>query len=294
MLNKMNLLKNGKLSLNLIKELSEKPEIFAPGNALFWNDPHISEQMLAAHLHPEWDAASRKHSIIDQSVEWLVKRLNVKGGEKILDLGCGPGLYCTRFYQNGLNVTGMDLSENSINYAVNQAKENNQSIEYINQNYLTMDFEDRFDIITLIYCDFGVLCDEDRDLLLKKIYRALKPGGTVVFDLFTKNNPKEIQESWSFQNGGFWNPNPHLLLSKVFHYPDDEIYLDQYIVITEDGNLKQYRIWEHYYSVETITPILEKAGFIVEEVWSDLTGTLYHEKSESIAIMAKKSLDKSE
>ncbi|WP_339219790.1 hypothetical protein [Paenibacillus sp. FSL H8-0332] len=37
----------------------------------FWNDGHISKQMLEAHLNPDWEAASRRHSDIDCSVKWL-------------------------------------------------------------------------------------------------------------------------------------------------------------------------------------------------------------------------------
>jgi len=39
--------------------LQEKPNPFTSGEPLFWDDPHISRQMLAAHLDPDIDAASR-------------------------------------------------------------------------------------------------------------------------------------------------------------------------------------------------------------------------------------------
>ena len=53
-------------------ELQQKPEPFAPGEHLFWNDPHISKQMLHAHLDPNIEAASRKPETIDRSVKWLI------------------------------------------------------------------------------------------------------------------------------------------------------------------------------------------------------------------------------
>lgn len=48
------------MNLDLLKRLQEKPDLFTPGEALFWDDPHISEQLLAAHLSPEHDLASRR------------------------------------------------------------------------------------------------------------------------------------------------------------------------------------------------------------------------------------------
>ncbi|NTU54630.1 MAG: hypothetical protein HGA79_00090 [Anaerolineales bacterium] len=41
-------------------ELQQKPEPFTPGEPLFWDDPHISKQMLDVHLNPNIEAASRK------------------------------------------------------------------------------------------------------------------------------------------------------------------------------------------------------------------------------------------
>ena len=63
------------LRLDLLRSLSEKPPLFAPGEPLFWDDPHISQGMLAAHLDPTTEAASRPPAEIDRIVGWLVDSL---------------------------------------------------------------------------------------------------------------------------------------------------------------------------------------------------------------------------
>ena len=55
-----------------------RPELYAPSSAPFWDDEHISKGMLATHLDPEWDAASRNHLFIDKSVEWISRILPPK------------------------------------------------------------------------------------------------------------------------------------------------------------------------------------------------------------------------
>ncbi len=45
----MNILEQNQLNLKALTELSQKPELFAPGETLFWNDPHISKGMLETH-----------------------------------------------------------------------------------------------------------------------------------------------------------------------------------------------------------------------------------------------------
>jgi len=82
-----------------------KPPFFKPGEARFWDDPHISKSMLEAHLDPDSDAASRKHATINKEVEHLVSSGWLKPGDRVLDLGCGPGLYASRLSEKGLRLT---------------------------------------------------------------------------------------------------------------------------------------------------------------------------------------------
>lgn len=49
--------------------------LWAQHESAFWDDPHIAKQVMAAHLHPDWDSASRPHSVISRSVDWLVDRV---------------------------------------------------------------------------------------------------------------------------------------------------------------------------------------------------------------------------
>jgi 2-polyprenyl-3-methyl-5-hydroxy-6-metoxy-1,4-benzoquinol methylase len=161
------------LDVNAIERVARRPSLFAPHDVPFWDDPYISQQMLVAHLDPTTDAASRRPDTIDRTVEWLVSALPLAPGQKVLDLGCGPGLYCTRLSQRGLAVTGMDISANSIAYARRQADENQLPVEYVCRDYLSLDAVDEFDAVLLIYYDFGVLSNEHRDDLLRRIRRAL-------------------------------------------------------------------------------------------------------------------------
>ncbi len=52
-----------------------KPPIYPKSKVEFWNDEYISEQMLKAHLDPEFDGASRKFYFIEKSVEWITEQI---------------------------------------------------------------------------------------------------------------------------------------------------------------------------------------------------------------------------
>ena len=85
----------------------------------------------------------------------------------------------------------------SIEYAVEQAKSNHKDIKYVYMNYLDIDYENEFDFVTLIYCEFGVLPTAERAKLLIKIRKALKKDGFLILDGFTENKiPKFFRDPY--------------------------------------------------------------------------------------------------
>ncbi|WP_218139175.1 class I SAM-dependent methyltransferase [Propionibacterium cyclohexanicum] len=73
--------------------------------------------MLIQHLDPIAPLASRAHGFIDQSAEWLIGALALHPGSRVLDLGCGPGLYAHRLARHGIQVLGIDVSQRSLDHA---------------------------------------------------------------------------------------------------------------------------------------------------------------------------------
>ena len=129
-----------------------KPPIYTKSMVEFWNDEYISEQMLKAHLDPEFDGASRKSDFIEKSVAWITEQIPPADYPLLLDIGCGPGIYAEMFTQKGYQVTGVDFSKRSIDYAQQSAFSKKLNISYMYQNYLEMDLSKSFDFCTMIYC----------------------------------------------------------------------------------------------------------------------------------------------
>lgn len=276
--------------LNKMFKYLRKPELYSESSSKFWDDEHISKGMLEAHLNPGLEAASRKHKFIDNSVEWITKVAPCEKYKEVLDLGCGPGLYTHRLAEIGYLVTGIDFSKRSIEYAKQKAKEKNLKIEYIYKNYMEIEYKDEFDLITLIYCDFAVLSNNQREILLQKIYCAMKSGGKFIFDVFTPNNYEGRTESntwYSNEGSGFWKSETYLCIQAHYIY-ENNIRLDQYVIIDKEENVSVYRLWDHYYTKNTIVEELKKAGFEKIEIYSDVTGKELDEKSKTLCIVVEK------
>lgn len=85
----------------------EKPSLYKKMEIPFWDDEHISLQMLKAHLNPEFNGASRKLDFINKSADWITRIVRPSEFNELLDIGCGPGIYAERFAQFGYSVTGI-------------------------------------------------------------------------------------------------------------------------------------------------------------------------------------------
>lgn len=241
---------------------TQKPKLYEKGSAVMWTDPYISQKVLQIHLHPEIDLGSRKHSTIKSTVEWVLSKTS-KQQMNILDLGCGPGLYTEIFARKGHKVTGVDFSENSINYAKQEAEKNGLDISYLHQNYLELDVPDSsFDLVTLIYTDLGVLNPDERNILLENIKKALKPDGIFIFDVLNdKDLDKKVSpKNWEVADGGFWRANPYLAISESILYENEKVVLSQH-VIAEDDRVEVYRFWTHFFSHKDISGMLSPYGF---------------------------------
>ena len=259
-----------------------------------WTDEHISRQLLEFHLNPKLDLASRLPESIDKTIDFILGFCH-KTPMEILDLGCGPGLYLERLAKAGHKTTGVDFSENSIAYAKKNAKEKNLSIQYECRNYLDLDYTNHFDLIMMIYTDFGVLVPEERKILLENIYRALKPNGLFVFDVVNDKNLDEKfkeHQTWSFENGSFWKPAPYLELKSGFHYPDDKVFLQQHTIVDKNNIINNYRFWTHYFNHEDITYILSPSKFIHTRFFENVLPGLSTWSGENITFYkTEKSID---
>lgn len=274
-----------------LREIFTRPAPFGVYTAPeLWADEHTSEKMLQYHLNPEIDLASRKHVFIERSAEWIAATFGVNTTTSIADFGCGPGLYTTALAERGARVTGIDFSSRSLRYAAKRAVEKGLQIRYVQQNYLDLETEDRFDLILLIMCDFCALSPEQRHGLVRKFTTLLNPGGAVLLDAYTLNTFALREETIRCEKNllhGFWSRQDYYGFLNVFKYEREKVVLDKYTIV-EPSRTRVIYNWLQYFSPETLTQELESGGLVVEHRLSDVAGTPFSETSQEMAIIARK------
>jgi len=271
---------------HLLNYLSRRPDVYEPSTLKFWDDKLISKSMLEAHLNPELEAATRKLDFVKKSAEWIENIANPTKRPRLLDLGCGPGIYADLFARQGFEVTGIDLSPRSIEYA---KRHTDHSITYLCQNYLDIEYQNAFDVVALIYCDFGVLCGADRKTLLRKIYGALKEDGLFIVDVCSpaQYDGWEEKHSWSYNSGGFWSASPYACLYSFYRYDDCRTYDEQYVIIEKDG-VRCFNIWNHAFTPDELRDDLSEAGFKDTRFFGSVAGDASLLTSKAICAVAHK------
>jgi len=246
-----------------------RPALHTPGTHPLWTDSHNSRGMLDAHLDPGHDLASRRPATIDAAVEWLAGW--APAGGRMLDLGCGPGLYAERLAAAGFRVTGVDFSARSIAYA----RARPGGARYVVGDYREIELDETFDVILMIYLDFGTHSPANVRGILERVRRWLAPGGVFVFDVAAPEHRQGSERrDWGVEDRGFWSAQPHAWLARTLRYDDGPTYLDEHTIVTA-GELRIYRTWERCYTPEAIEAALGEAGLVVRSMHSDLTGTPY-------------------
>jgi SAM-dependent methyltransferase len=275
---------------SFLAEQNRRPPLFSVHTAEeLWTDPHIAEQMLSFHLDPDQDLASRNHAFIQESIRWLNGRFDLAAGKRVLDLGCGPGLYANGLAALGASVTGVDFSGNSIRHARSVASASKLGVDYLQADYLELRLAETFDLILLIFGDFCALGPDRRRRLLDNARKWLSPGGRFVFDVSSAALFERIQESVSYEaapEGGFWSAEPHFSFTHRFKYEADMAYLDRYAVIEENRHREVFN-WIQCYDRSSLESELRDAEWIAEETFGDVAGGILDPDADFFAVVAR-------
>ena len=122
-----------------------------------------------------------------QEIDFLVETLPLVGGDRVIDIGCGPGRHCNELAIRGYKAFGIDISATFIEQASASAVEG-ASFRRLDARLLQDEIElhGKFDVaICLCQGAFGVMLDDSDDLdVLRGAAAVLRPGGLLALSAF--------------------------------------------------------------------------------------------------------------
>ena len=185
-----------------------------------------------------------------------------------VDLACGTGSVALLLAQRGLSVTAVDMSEDMLCVASQKAQEAELPITFVCQRLEQLWLPKAVDLAVCVldsmdYITDPTLCAQ----AIKRIYRALNPGGCFIFDV---NTPEKLRA----------------MDGQVFLDEDEDVYCVWRGEFDEETNICTYgmdlfqrrgQVWErsfeehreYAYTVSQLTEYLKSAGFTHIRVYAD-------------------------
>lgn len=204
-------------------------------------------------LYKDRDYAEAQH-FMDNITEYL----NLPEKAKILDLACGKGRHSVYLNQLGFDVTGADLSENSIA----EAKKSSNETLHFTVHDMREPFEDKFDAIFNLFTSFGYFEDDADNLkTLIAIRDSLSEYGFAVIDFM--NVEKVVNNLVPEETKTVEGIDFHI---KRF-YIDNHIYKE--IDFVDNGQEFHFTEKVQALKLEDFEALMEEAGIHLLDIFGD-------------------------
>ena len=253
-----------------------RPEPWAEGDNIPWHEPGFSARMLREHLSQAHDAASRRSEKIDRQVAWIHGMLLREASSRVLDLGCGPGLYTSRLAALGHRCRGVDFSPASIRYARDRADEDGSACAYVEGDLRQAEFGDDHDLAMLLYGELNVFAPDDAHLILSKVRAALRPGGMLLLEPHALAKIMDMgaePPTWWTAAAGLFADAPHVVLVEHAWYAQRRAAAVRYYVVdAAPGEVERHAQTFQGYGLDGYRELLARAGFDRVRFHASLTG----------------------
>ena len=265
--------------MNLLDVINRNPdpEPWQEGDNIPWHEPGFSSRMLREHLSQEHDAASRRSAKIERQVSWIHEVLLAGRPTRVLDLGCGPGLYTSRLAELGHRCHGIDYSPASIEHACELARSRGLECTYDQNDVREADFGSGYALVMMLFGELNVFRREAAQATLRKAREALEAGGQLLLEPHTFAAVREIgaqPSSWYAAETGLFADTPHLCLQE-HHWSEERSVatIRYYVLDAESLKVERFAQSLQAYRDDGYHELLREAGFINVRFRASLTGS---------------------
>ena len=208
----------------------------------------LADHMGSAYLRYSFTKGTR------QEIDFLVEVFDIAPGQRVLDVGCGPGRHSHELARRGVRAHGVDVSATFIDLARHEAPEG-ATFERLDARHLTMrsatEGGTEFDV-SLCLCQgaFGLMRQEGEDLdVLRGMARHTRVGGRLALSAFSAYYSVRYQTEAQFD-----------ALSGVCH--------ERTTVRDQAGVGKDVSLWTGCYTPRELGLLLPIAGWTLDRIYS--------------------------
>jgi SAM-dependent methyltransferase len=219
----------------------------------------------------EWlDYLALDRKSTDDEVAFLIDKLELTKGTRVLDLACGRGRVSIPLARNGCRVTGVDLSPKSLELARRDAAAGGVMLELIESDMRKIDFDPEFDVVINLFTSFGYFQDHsDNERVVHAVARSLKRGGRFLIDTI---NPITIAAGWRERDWQQFDDGTVM----IEHRRHDQLqgrHETTWTFVRGDGARTEQKFSLRAYTAAELREMLEAAGLHVDGAWGSWEGT---------------------
>jgi SAM-dependent methyltransferase len=223
---------------------------------------------------------------IRAEVKFIEERLGLAEGALILDLACGNGRHAVNLTKRGYQVVGFDLSLAMLARASDEAEAENQRINFLQGDMRDMSFDTMFDGVYCWGTSFGYFDEEKNASVVQRVYKALRPGGVFLLDVYNRDYIACRQPSmvWFEGDGCICMDEAQV------DFITSRLKVKRTVMI-EDGRTREIEYSIRLYGLHELGKLLHSVGFKVLEVSGQTAtpGVFFGSESPRCIVVAEKS-----
>ena len=219
---------------------------------------------------------------------WKLFKTHGKTPKLLLDLACGTGEFSNAFAKKGIEVIGVDMSEDMLSVAREKTANNGLDILYLCQKAEELDLYGTVDGAICCLDSLNHITDiKNLTKAIKKVSLFLEEGRLFIFDLNTEYKHRNILGNNTFV---MHEEDIYCVWQNRFDEKRlvTQITLDFFNFNGENYIRSSETFKERAYTKEQIEEILNKAGLEIQAVYDDLSMCAPKEDSQRIIYVTKK------
>ena len=232
----------------------------------------------SAFYHQLYSNRSEKEAT--DFIDILVNELDPPAHAAMLDLGCGAGRHAKWLAAKGFDVTGLDLAASSIRTARKYEKAN---LRFAKQDMRDPFGQNRFDYVFNFFTSFGYFKnDDDNHKVIRNIYDALKPGGTLVLDYLNVawSQQRLVAEETKEIDG---------IIYHISRWTDEQFFYKKIVIENMPAGHSEFVEQVAKFDVNDFDYMFEQNGLKLEKIYGDYQLNEYDSAaSQRMILLAKK------
>jgi SAM-dependent methyltransferase len=205
----------------------------------------------------------------------VVELLQEQAGHgRVLELGIGTGRIAIPLHQQGVNIAGLDSSQEMIDTL--HAKPESAGIEVVLGNFLEIDWDARFDLIFIVFNTFFNLPTQEQQVkCFRSVAEHLTPDGVFLIDAFVPDMTL-FDDNQTVRLLRLDEERVQLHVSK--HHPAKQQVTSQMVLLTDAG-LNLYPVKLRYAWPSELDLMAQLAGMKLKHRWGSWDKSEYNEES---------------